>query len=95
MTEEESIKADVRLYIAEMFIVNLYAMTFLQIAPSDPLGVFQQVVDQMIQGTRQKTFPQLDPTMSDLISGELEVAANRFASMVTAQIDLVLKARKP
>ena len=39
---------------------------------------------QALEGARNKTFPILDPAMSDLLSAELESAVDRLIGMAKA-----------
>jgi hypothetical protein len=89
---EQSVKDEMRLYVMEYFVASLWAMSALQ-TPS-PEVFWKRTKEQIIAGAQRTTFPKLaDPAMSDLLSAELESAATHLASMVDAQIDLVLKVR--
>ncbi len=91
MTENE-IKAEMRLYVLETMVANMLAMTCCAAEPSAPLAAFDEAKKQMLKGARQHSFPQLrDPALSDLYSAELEGAVARIASMVSEQINLLLK----
>jgi hypothetical protein len=71
--------------------VNLFAISCLT-TRGDPAELAAKVRQQMVGGARSHTFPDLDPAMSDLFSAELEGAVDRL--MATAQINVVLQARK-
>jgi hypothetical protein len=85
MTEDE-IKAEMRLIALEHFVVNLFALSVLQENPEHPLEFFEMVQKQMIAGAHRQTFPAVDPSMSDLLSAELEAAIDRLAKSVADQI---------
>lgn len=89
--DESAIKAEMRLYAIEFFLSSLWAMTAFQAGQASEF--WNKTRDQMIAGARQKTFPGIDAATSDLYSAELEAALAHLASMVSAQIDHVLKAR--
>ena len=88
---EDAIKAEVRLYVLEVFVANLFALTCAQHAPSNPSGAFQEVQNQMLTGARGLTFPGIDPAASDLLSAEIEDAVSRLGAMVSEQIGVALR----
>ncbi len=83
-----------RIYAVEILAVNQFAASCLTNAPADPLGLVERLRQQMIEGARTHGFPGLDAASSDLASAELEDAMNRLMEMVSAQITVVLEARK-
>jgi len=89
---EQAIKDEMRIYVIEYFVSNLFAVACLQ-TPA-PLEFWEKGRDQMIAGAQKKTFPMVDAAMSDLYSAELESALVHLASMVSEQINVVLKSRK-
>jgi hypothetical protein len=92
MTEEE-LRGQMRLYAVEILAVNLLAISCLM--TPKPQELVAKVRQQMIDGARTHTFPGLDdPAMSDLLSAELESAADRLMEMASAQIDVVLQGRE-
>lgn len=93
MTQDE-LKNWMRIYAVEILTVNHFAVSCLANAPSDPQGLAARVGRQMIDGVRTLGFPGLDPAMSDLASAELEDAVDRLMEMVSAQITVVLQARR-
>jgi hypothetical protein len=92
---EDEIKTEMRLYVLEVCLANLYALTVFANAPNAPKAAFEHMKQQMLAGARGQTFSGLrDPALSDLHSAELENAVARFASMVSEQINVVLAGRK-
>jgi hypothetical protein len=80
MSAEDDIKAECRLYAVEWAVSILLAGNFRQMGPEGTL-LFERTRQQAIEGVRQKTFPAVDPTMSDLLSAELESAVDRLLGM--------------
>jgi hypothetical protein len=89
---ENELKFQMRLYATELLVVNVFA-THCLMTPN-PQQLAAQVRQQMIEGTRRQTFPELDPAKSDLFSAELESAVDRLMEMANAQINVVLQAQK-
>jgi hypothetical protein len=77
---EEQIQAECRLYAIEWAVSILFATSFKQMGAAGP-AMLDQVRQQALEGARKKTFPNLDPAMSDLLSAELEIAVNRLLGM--------------
>jgi hypothetical protein len=92
MTPEEEITNWIRIYAVEILAVNLCALSLLQ--TSEPEQIASGVRQQMIDGARTHGFSGLDPAQSDLASAELEDAVGRLMEMVSAQINVVLEARR-
>jgi hypothetical protein len=55
MTEDE-IRAELRLYVAEFFAANVFALFCLTANPMHPLGEFGRVKKQMIDGREKADF---------------------------------------
>jgi hypothetical protein len=92
---ESEVKAEMRLYILEVFLANILAINCCAAEPSDPKGAFAKAKEQMIGAAQTQSFPGLaDAALSDLYAAELESAVTRIASMVDEQIDLLVKARR-
>jgi hypothetical protein len=91
---EEAIRAEMRLYVLEVFFTNLLVVNCITANPQDPMKVVTRLSDQMLAGARVKGFPEVDPAMSDLLSAELESAVSRLANMASEQIRFVLKNRE-
>jgi hypothetical protein len=77
---EEQIKAECRLYAIEWAVSILFATSFKQMGAAGP-AMLGQVRQQALEGARKKTFPDLDPAMSDLLSAELETAVDHLLGM--------------
>jgi hypothetical protein len=93
MTENE-LRLQMRIYALEVLAVNLLSISCLA-SGLDPRSVLAQVKQQMLEGARRQTFPDLaDPAMSDLASAELETAVEILMEMAKQQIDVVPKARE-
>jgi hypothetical protein len=92
---EEEIRAEMRLYVLEVFATNLLAVNCLLANPQDPMAMIERLSKQMIDGARAKGFADVDPAMSDLLSAELEAAVARIMTMTQEQIGVVLKSRQP
>ena len=90
---EEFIKAEVRLYVIEVFVANFFALTCAQLEPTAPAGLFGEIQKQMLTGARSLTFPDVDPAMSDMLSAEIEAAVSRLGAMVSEQISRGLRGR--
>lgn len=86
---EDAVRLEMRIYVLEYFISSLWAMTCLQ--TSTPMEFWERTRTEMMEGVRKKTFPQVDAARSDLLSSELESAATHLASLVSDQINVVLK----
>jgi len=76
---EDGIKAEVRLYALEC-IVSQFAAT-LHLQGGDPKRTLAAARKQAIEGTRKRTFPQLNAAESDHYSAELESAVLRLLDM--------------
>jgi hypothetical protein len=76
---ENEIKAEVRLYALEC-VVSQLAVTMHAMAGS-PFETFAAVQKQMLEGTRNRSFPDISPAESDLYSAELENAVGRLLDM--------------
>jgi hypothetical protein len=80
MLTEEQIKAECRLYALEWAVSMLFSAQFQQMGAAG-VQMLEQTRQQALEGARGKTFPALDPAMSDLLSAELESAVDRLLSM--------------
>jgi hypothetical protein len=89
--DEQSINAEMRLFALEGLVSSLLAVYCLQLAPSDPLSVLERVRQQLERAAQKRTFPQVDPAMSDLLSSELEAAASRLLTMARNQIRTMIE----
>jgi hypothetical protein len=89
--DEQTIKAEMRLWALEVLVCNIFAI----IAASDtnPNELMTKTRDQMIAGARQRTFSEVDPAMSDLLSAELEAAVTRLMEMANSQIAMLQRHR--
>lgn len=81
--DEAAVKAEWRLYAVEWAVSQLWA-TFLRLHGVGP-ELLDQIRQQAIASARAKTFQNLDPAMSDLMSAELEAAIDRILQMISAQ----------
>jgi hypothetical protein len=88
---EQKIKDEMRIYAIEYLVSCLWAMNAFQ--TDAPAAFWNKSRDQMIASARQKTFSGADAATSDLYSAELEAALTHLSSMVSSQIDHVLKAQ--
>jgi hypothetical protein len=84
---EKSIKAEIRLYVIEFFVVTLFASLCVQNDPSEPLKALDRAKKALIEGARKQTFRRFDPAMSDLLSAELEAAVTRLLAMTSEKIN--------
>jgi hypothetical protein len=79
MSLEDEIKAECRLYAIEWAVSLLFAATFAQIGPGAEAKL-EEARKYISEIAQQKTFPRLDPAMSDLASAEREAAVDRLLS---------------
>jgi hypothetical protein len=91
MTEEQ-IKAEMRLWVLEVLVCQLFVLSFLQ--TEDPLGLATRAGEKMRVAARDRTFPQVDAAMSDLLSAKLESASTWLMGMGIRQITRVLERRQ-
>jgi hypothetical protein len=89
--DEKAIKAEMRLYVIEVFVANLFAMYCLQTEPSAPLAAFATMKNQLLDGARKLTIPDVDPGVSALLSEEIEDAVAHLATLVNEQISGTLQ----
>jgi hypothetical protein len=95
MTEDD-VRTEARLYALECLVCQMFATMHLQIAGADALSALEMQRQQALRGARQKAFPELgDPALSDLMSAELEAAADRLAGMERELLVAVLQRRSP
>ena len=88
MNQQESIEAEMRLWALECLVSQLYAIIYQ--STGDPMGSFEKRSALLLERARTMPFPGLDAAMSDLASGELEVAVKRLLGM---QRELLEKGR--
>jgi hypothetical protein len=83
-----------RLYALEILVVNQLAVACLT-GGADPVAFVAKLREGMIEVIRGLAFPEVaDAAQSDLLSAELESAADRLMKMATGQILAVLEARQ-
>ena len=71
---EEAIKAEMRLFVLETLVALLYAQ---QAKTSrDPAASVQALRAVLIEKAQKQTFAGVDPSLSDLLSAELEAAVD-------------------
>lgn len=80
MSAEDDIKAECRLYAVEWLASLLLAAQFRETGGAGP-SLLEETRQQALESARLKTFPSVDPAMSDLISAELELAVDRLLGM--------------
>ena len=83
--KQEDIEAEMRLWALECFVSQLYAMMYQM--TGDANRAFAQRSEVLLKRTRSMVFPGLDAAMSDLASGELEVAVSRLLAMQKELLD--------
>lgn len=88
--DEKALKTEMRLYVIEVFVANLFAMHCLQTEPNAPLAAFEAIKNQMLEGAQRLTIPG-DAVVSALLSGEIEDAVAHLAGLVSEQISGTLK----
>ncbi|WP_027055704.1 hypothetical protein [Mesorhizobium erdmanii] len=76
---EDELKGEVRLYALEWMICQMASV--LLRASGDPAGILAKTREQALAGARQKTFANVNPAVSDLLSAELESAVDRLLTM--------------
>jgi hypothetical protein len=81
--DEAAIKNEMRIWALEVLTCNLFTMLLMM--DQNPSGLYQRIRDQMIEGTKQRTFAG-DAATSDLFSAELETAVTRLMDMTKEQM---------
>jgi hypothetical protein len=84
MTNEEAIKAEMRLVALESFVTVLWGWKHLEAAT--PKASLEELRKVMIQKAREKTFQGVGAVYSDAASAELEAAVD---SLLKAQETLL------
>jgi hypothetical protein len=88
--DQKDINIEARLYALELFAANQLAISAMT-SGLDPQKLIETVRNQMSEGAKKLTFPDLDPAMSDVIASEIEQAVLLLVEMASAQIAHVLK----
>jgi hypothetical protein len=91
MIDEKAIKAEIRLYVLESAVCQLWATLYEM--TGDPAAAFEQKRAALIETARQLAFPSLDPAMSDLAAAEIEEAAERLLKMQQELVERALQRR--
>lgn len=82
---EDELKNEVRLYAVEWLTCQVTSV--LLTASGEPSQKLAQLRNQALAGARLRTFPNVDPAVSDLLSAELEGAIDRLLEMTRMLVE--------
>jgi hypothetical protein len=87
--DEEAVKLGARLVAIEYAICELFSAVYRDIKPKD----IHQRHDQLIEYFRKRPMKGDDPAMSDLLSGEVEIALHRLLTKIESHMKLPRRRR--
>jgi hypothetical protein len=82
--DEEAVKLEARLIAMEYAICDLFSAVYRGFNPKD----IHDRHDQLVKFFQTRTVPGHDPAMSDLLSGEVEIALHRLLTKIESHMQI-------
>ena len=82
---EANLKNEARMVMLEHFVCSLYANSFLQ--TPDPIAAAKAFAAEIKAAFKNITMPGYDPVVADMLSDELELAAEKLADQLLETVE--------
>jgi hypothetical protein len=82
--DEEAVKLEARLVAIEYATCDLFSAVYRGVKPKD----IHRRHDQLVEYFRKQPVPGNDPAMSDLLSGEVEIALHRLLTAIESHMKI-------